>query len=78
MPDTEGVVLDSGAMGIIPRAQGNDECVQLTGGPFRDNVVVDLDNRLGHKEKPLLILVLKIGAYQCSGTRSTDPFFLAE
>ena len=32
MPDTEGAVLDSGAMmGIIPGAQGNGKCVQLTG-----------------------------------------------
>ncbi len=32
MPDTEGAVLDSGAMmGIIPGAKGNGKCVQLTG-----------------------------------------------
>jgi len=32
MPDTEGAVLDSGAMmGITPGAQGNGKCVQLTG-----------------------------------------------
>jgi hypothetical protein len=31
MSDTEGAVLDSGAMmGIIPGAQGNGKCVQLT------------------------------------------------
>ncbi len=32
MPDTEGAVVDSGAMmGIIPGTQVNGKCVQLTG-----------------------------------------------
>ena len=32
MPDTEGAVVDSGTMmGIIPGAQVNGKCVQLTG-----------------------------------------------